>query len=52
MTGTFLAALAIAALILLQPLRVAAEPVISAPFVTVAIGDTFTIPISITGATT
>jgi len=51
MTGTFLAALAIAALILLQPLRVAAEPVISAPFVTVGIGDTFTIPISITGAT-
>ena len=51
MTRTRLAALAIAALVILQPLRVAADPVLSAPFVTVGVGDTFTIPISITGAT-
>ena len=51
MTRTLLAALAIASLGMLQPLRVDAVPVISAPFVTVGVGDTFTIPISITGAT-
>lgn len=51
MTRTLLAALAIASVVMLQPLRVAAAPVISAPFVTVEVGDTFTIPISITGAT-
>ena len=51
MTRTLLAALAVAALVILQPLRVDAAPVLSAPFVTVHIGDTFTIPISITGAT-
>ena len=51
MTRTLFAALAIASLVMLQPLRVDADPVLSAPFVTVQIGDTFTIPISITGAT-
>jgi len=53
MTHPLLTALAIAALVMLQPLRSEANPVpfLSAPFVTVHIGDTFTIPISITGAT-
>ena len=51
MTRTLLATLAIASLGMLQPLRVDAVPVISAPFVTVGVGDTFTIPISITGTT-
>jgi hypothetical protein len=51
MPRTLLAALAVAALVMLQPLRVDADPVLSAPFVTVHKGDTFTIPISITGAT-
>jgi len=52
MTRTRLAALAIAALVILQPLRVTADPVLStAPFVPVGVGDTFTIPITITGAT-
>jgi len=51
MTRTLLAALAMAAIVILQPLRVAADPVLSAPFVTVGVGDTFTIPISITGST-
>src|ERR1700674_1394831 len=40
----------IALLVLLQPQRVEAIPVISAPFVTEAVGDTFAIPISITDA--
>src|ERR1700682_1643744 len=51
MSSTLLAALAIASLMVLHPLRVEAGPIISAPFVTVSVGDTFTIPISITGAT-
>ena len=51
MTRALLATLAIAGLVMLQPLRVDADPVLSAPFVTVGVGDTFTIPISITGAT-
>ena len=51
MTRTLLAALAMAAIVILQPLRVAADPVFSAPFVPVGVGDTFTIPISITGST-
>jgi len=51
MTRTLLAALAMAAIVILQPLRVAADPVLSASFVTVGVGDTFTIPISITGST-
>ena len=51
MTRTLLAVLAMAAIVILQPLRVAADPVLSAPFVTVGVGDTFTIPISITGST-
>jgi len=51
MTRTLLAALAMSAIVILQPLRVAADPVLSAPFVTVGVGDTFTIPISITGST-
>ena len=51
MKRTLLAALAIALIATLHPLPSDAEPVISAPFVTVGVGDTFTIPISITGAT-
>jgi len=51
MTRVLLAALAIAALATLQPLRAEVDPVLSAPFVTVHIGDTFTIPVSIMGAT-
>ena len=47
---TLLAALAFAALITFSPPAVHAVPTISAPFVTVNVGDTFTIPISITGA--
>jgi hypothetical protein len=51
MRRMLLAALAIASLVMmLHPLRVEADPIISAPFVTVGVGDTFTIPISITGA--
>jgi hypothetical protein len=50
MTRTALAALAIASLVLLHPLRVDADPLISAPFVTVGVGDVFTVPITITGA--
>ncbi|MDP1902077.1 MAG: cohesin domain-containing protein [Rubrivivax sp.] len=42
-----LSALLIASFAMLQPLRVEASPVVSAPFLTVAVGDTFTIPISI-----
>jgi hypothetical protein len=45
-----LAALAFASLITFSPPALYAVPTISAPFVTVNIGDTFTIPISITGA--
>jgi general secretion pathway protein D len=37
-------------LVILAPTLVEADPVISAPFVTVGVGDTFTIPISITDA--
>jgi hypothetical protein len=51
MTRRLLNALAIAALVMVPPLRVDADPVLSAPFVTVHIGDIFTIPILITGAT-
>ncbi len=51
MTRALLAALAIALVVMLHPLPSEAVPVISAPFVTVGVGDTFTIPISITGAT-
>src|SRR5215471_5134847 len=51
MMRTLLAALTIAALVLRQPLGVDADPVLSVPFVSVGVGATFTIPISITGAT-
>src|SRR5499426_1613625 len=51
MTRTLLSVLTIAALLLLQPLGADAAPVLSVPFVTVGVGDTFTIPLSITGAT-
>jgi len=51
MTRTLVAALTMAAFVSLQPLGVDADPVLSGPFVTVGVGDTFTIPISITGAT-
>lgn len=50
MKRTLLSVPLIALLVLLQPPRVEATPVISAPFVTVAVGDTFLIPISITDA--
>jgi len=50
MTRTLLAVLTMAR-VLLQPLGVDADPVLSVPFVPVGVGDTFTIPISITGAT-
>ena len=42
--------LAFALLVILAPTLVEADPVISAPFVTVGVGDTFTIPISIADA--
>ncbi|HEY2920958.1 MAG TPA: cohesin domain-containing protein [Candidatus Binatia bacterium] len=48
---TLLTAIAFASLVMLAPRPVQAVPIISAPFVTVGVGDTFTIPISITGAT-
>ena len=48
---TLLVALLFALLVILAPTFVEADPVISAPFVTVGVGDTFTIPVSITGAT-
>jgi general secretion pathway protein D len=48
---TLLVALSFALLVILAPTLVEADPVISAPFVTVGVGDTFTIPVSITGAT-
>jgi hypothetical protein len=50
---TLLVALLFASLVVLAPAFVEANGVttISAPFVTVGVGDTFTIPISITGAT-
>jgi len=51
MTRTLLAALTMAALALLQPFGAGADPVLSVPLVTVGVGDTFMIPISITGAT-
>jgi hypothetical protein len=50
MTRTFVAALTMAGLALLKPLGADADPVLSVPFVTVEVGGTFTIPISITGA--
>ena len=51
--GTLLVALSFALFVILTPtfVQAQAEPVISAPFVTVGVGDTFTIPVSITGAT-
>jgi hypothetical protein len=51
MIRTILAVFTITSLVMLQPVRAAADPVITAPFVTVGVGDTFTIPVSITGAT-
>ena len=50
---TLLVALSFALLVILTPTFVQAQagPVISAPFVTVGVGDTFTIPVLITGAT-
>ena len=50
---TLLVALLFALLVILTPtfVQAQAEPVISAPFVTVGVGDTFTIPVSVTGAT-
>jgi hypothetical protein len=47
---TLLVALSFALLVILAPNFVRADPVISAPFVTVGVGDTFTIPISIADA--
>ena len=47
---TLLLAFAVASLMMLHPPRAEAVPIISAPFVTVAVGDTFLIPISITDA--
>jgi hypothetical protein len=48
-----LVALSFALLVILTPtfVQAQAQPVISAPFVTVGVGNTFTIPIRITGAT-
>ena len=50
---TLLVALSFALLVILTPafVQAQAEPVVSAPFVTVGIGDTITIPVRITGAT-
>ena len=48
---TLLVALSFALFVILAPTFAKALPVISAPFVTVGVGDTFTIPVSITGAT-
>jgi general secretion pathway protein D len=48
---TLVVVLSFALFVILAPTFVEADPVISAPFVTVGVGDTFTIPISITGAT-
>ena len=48
---TLLVVLSFALLVIVTPTFVQAEPVISAPFVTVGIGDTITIPVRITGAT-
>src|SRR3990170_7111111 len=50
MKRALLAVLAIALLVMLRPLPSHAVPVISAPIVTVGVGDTFTIPILIAGA--
>jgi len=50
MKRALLAVLAIALLVMLRPLPSQAVPVISAPIVTVGVGDTFTIPILIAGA--
>jgi hypothetical protein len=47
---TLLVALLFALLVILAPTLVEADPIISAPFVTVGVGDTFTIPISISDA--
>jgi len=50
---TLFAALSFAMLVILTStfVQAQAEPVISAPFVTVGVGNTFTIPVLITGAT-
>jgi hypothetical protein len=45
------AVLSFALLVVLAPTLVEAVPEISAPFLTEGVGDTFTIPVSITGAT-
>lgn len=45
---TLLVSLSFALLVILAPTFAEANPVISAPFVTVGVGDTFTIPVSIT----
>lgn len=47
---TGLAGLMIAWLVMAAPIPVAAAPIISAPFVTVGVGDTFSIAISVTEA--
>ena len=47
---TLLVVLLFASLVMLGPTFVEADPTISAPFLTVGVGDTFTIPISIAGA--
>ena len=47
---TILAALVLASLAILAPALVNADPIISAPNVTASVGDTVTIPISITDA--
>ena len=48
---TLLVVLSFVSLVILAPYVVEAVPTISAPSVTVGVGDAFTIPISITGAT-
>ena len=48
---TLLVVLSFVSLVILAPYVVVAVPTISAPFVTVGVGDTFTIPISIVDAT-
>ena len=47
---TLLVALSFALFVILAPTFAEADPVISAPFVTEGVGDTFTIPISISDA--
>lgn len=48
---TLLVVLSFVSLVILAPYVVVAVPTISAPSVTVGVADTFTVPISITGAT-